>query len=326
VAKSRIAIVGLGRIGGSIGLALKKAQIDAEIVGHDKNTEIAHRAQKRGAVDKTEWNLHGACEGASFVILALPVDAIKDTLDVLKLSLVPGVIVTDTATTKVPVLEWAKGLPEGVQFVGGDPALNPRRPAAPSATHGIDAADADLFQGATYALAAATTASPAAIDTVSNFVTILGAKPYFIDAAEHDGLMAGVQHLPALMATALEAVTMQSQGWHELGKLAGMDYRTAVDLAPQDAKTAREQFLAHREDLVRWIDTLQVQLREMRGMVERGDAKAIESLVEKVSGEYDRWLSGNSDEGAAKVDWQSAGGGIGRLFLGGLADRSKKTR
>lgn len=322
MAKSRIAIIGLGLIGGSMGLALKKAKVDVELVGHDKDSNVAGRAQKRGAVDRTDWNLHGACDGASLVILALPLAGVKEALTALASSLPAGVIVTDTATTKAPVMEWAKPLPSGVQFIGGNPALSPRR-ATP--THGIDAADPDLFQDAAYALTASTTASSAAIETMANFVSLLGAKPLFIDAAEHDGLTAGVQHLPAVLATALASATIQSQGWRELGKLAGADFATATSLAPQDAKTASEQFLAHREDLVRWIDTVQARLGELRGTIERGDAEALQALVTRLTEERDRWLSGSQqEEGATKVDWQSAQGGIGRLFLGGLADRGRK--
>ena len=157
-------------------------------------------------------------------------------------------------------------------------------------------------------------------------VALLGAKPYFIDPAEHDGLMAGVQHLPALMATALSAATIQSQGWKELGKLAGVDFRTATDLTPQDAKTAREQFLAHRDDLLRWLDTIQDQLRDLRGMVERGDAEGLEKLIESLTGERDKWLSGSLEESGSPVDWQAAQSSIGRIFLGGLADRGKKPK
>ncbi|MBI4787891.1 MAG: prephenate dehydrogenase/arogenate dehydrogenase family protein [Chloroflexi bacterium] len=323
MARSRIAIIGLGLIGGSIGLALKKAKIDADLVGHDKNSGAAGKAVKRGAVDKTEWNLHNACDGAGLVILALPLDGVKDSLDALKLSLAPGVIVTDTATSKVPVMEWATGLPQGVQFIGGDPVISPRRA---NAEHGIEGADADLFQGATYALSAATAASSAAIDTMSNFVALLGAKPYFIDPAEHDGLTAGIQHLPALLATALQAATIQSQGWHELAKLAGADFRAATEVAPQEPKAAREQFLAHRDDLTRWIDTIQSQLQELRGMIARGDAAAIEELVATVSRGRDKWLSGNLEETGTVVDYSAAQSSLGRLFLGGLAERGRKPR
>lgn len=321
MARSRITIIGLGLIGGSIGMALKKAKVDVEIVGHDKDSSVAGRAQKRGAVDRTDWNLHGACDGAGLVILALPLAAIHETLTALHESLQPGTIVTDTATTKVSVMEWSKGLPQGIQFIGGDPAISPRRATG---AHGIDAADADLFQGATYALTASTTASPQAIETVTNFAALLGAKPLFIDAAEHDGLTAGVQHLPAVLATALAAATIQSQGWRELGRLAGADYASATAPAPQDAKTAREQFLAHREDLVHWIDRIQDQLRELRRMVERGDAATIETLITSLAEERERWLSGNLEASQEPVDWQSAQSGIARLFLGGLADRGKK--
>jgi prephenate dehydrogenase len=323
MAKSRITIIGLGLIGGSIGLALKKAKLETEIVGHDKNSETAKRAQKMGAVDKTDWNLPAACDGASMVILALPLDGIKDTLEVLKSVVVPGVLVTDTATTKVPVMEWARALPEGVQFIGGDPAISPRRAGD---IHGIDAANADLFQGATYSLAASTSATPGAIETMTNFCSILGAKPYFIDAAEHDGLMAGIQHLPALLATALGAATIQSQGWRELAKVAGADFRIATELAPAEAGTAREQFLAHRTDLLRWVDTIQLRLTELRGMLERQDAEALEKLVDQLSKERDRWLSGTTGDIGPQMDMQSVQPSMGRLFLGSLADRTRKPK
>src|SRR5512140_3676546 len=166
MAKSRITIVGLGLIGGSIGLALKKAKVDTEIVGHDKNSDVARRALKMGAVDKTEWNLPSSCEGASMVILALPLDGVRETLPAISPVLTPGVIVTDTATSKAPVMEWAKALPEGVHFVGGDPGLSPRRGGS---ARGIDAASADLFQGATYSLTASISAAPSAIETMTNF-------------------------------------------------------------------------------------------------------------------------------------------------------------
>ncbi len=321
--KSRVTIVGLGLIGGSIGLALKKSGIDLEIVGHDKDSGAANRAQKRDAVDTTKWNLIDACEGAGLIVLALPLDGIRDTLTALKPYLEPGVIVTDTATTKVPLTEWAAQLPQGVHFIGGDPVLKPSRAKS---GHGIDAADADLFQGATYCLTPVTSDASAAIDTLSNFVALLGAKPYFVDAAEHDGLMAGVVHLPAVLATALAAATMQSQGWRELGKLAGADFRAATDLAPTDGKAAREQFLAQRANLTRWIDAVMESLSALRGMLEREDAVALEALTQNIANGRDRWLRGDLEGAAAPVDWEAAQFNPARFFIGGLADRGRKQK
>lgn len=317
--KSRIAIVGLGLIGGSMGLAIKQSKLDVQVIGHDKDNNVAGRAQKRGAVDETKWNLIDACSGAGLVILALPIDGIKDTLAALKPNLAPGVVVTDTATTKAPVLEWAKDLPEGVHFVGGDPVLQPGRGGGQT---GIDAADPDLFKGATYCLVPSKDASAPAIETLASFATMLGAKPYFIDSAEHDGLMTGVEHLPAALALALLGVTMRSRGWREMSKLAGESFRATTGLAPQDAATAREQFFAHRADLIRWIDDVMAELGKLRGMLEHEDSAALEALVKPLAAERDRWLAGKSGDEDSSADVQAVRFNPAHLLIGGLADRT----
>lgn len=304
-----------------MGLALKKSGVELEVIGHDKDTGAASRAQKRGAVDSTKWNLIDACEGAGLIVLAIPLDGIKQTLDALKPYLQPGVILTDTAMTKVPVLEWANELGVGVHYIGGDPIL--KRSAANGA-HGIDAADAELFHGATYCLTPANGAAPEAIETMSNFVALLGAKPYFIDAVEHDGLMAGTRHLPMLLASALAAATMDSPSWRERSKLASTDFRTATELAPSNPQAARDELMAHRQALIAWTDALIEKLTELRGMLERQDTAALESVIEKIASQRAKWLSGASAEDSVPVDWDAAQFNVSRLFIGGLADRGKK--
>lgn len=324
MAKMRIAIIGLGLIGGSIGLALKKSKLDLEIVGHDKDLGVAGRAHKRGAVDKTEWNLINACNGAALIVLALPLDGIAQTLEALCGQLRPGTLITDTATSKVPVLEWANQLPAHVEFIGGDPVLDKQRATQ---AHGIDAADAALFEGATYCLVPSVTASAQAIDTLNGFVSVLGAKPYFIEAAEHDGLMAGVQHLPALLATAYAAGIVQEQGWRERGKLAGATFRALTELAPTDQVTARAEFLAHRDDLMRWLDWHIAQVRVLRDALARQDAPALEAIVQTIADERARWLSGKLDsDGMPRPDMETLQHQTARLFLGGLADRQRRVK
>jgi prephenate dehydrogenase len=320
MAKSRVTIVGLGLIGSSIGLALKKNKLDIEIIGHDKDLGIAGTAQKRGAVDGTKWNLIDACDGASLIILALPLDGIKLTLDALQSNMASGVIITDTATTKVPVMEWAKNLPQGVHFIGGNPILKSERIQG----EGVAAADADLFQGATYCLMPSVASASQAIDTMSNFVATLGAKPHFIDAHEHDGLMAGVEHLPALLATALASATMTSQGWRELARVAGKNYRTATESIPTDSASAREQFISHRQDLIRWIDVIMQELATLRGVLEWQDAVALESTAKKIIDIRAKWQSGAYDQAESAVNMNQAGMNIGHILFGNLADRGRK--
>ena len=321
--KSRVTIVGLGFIGGSMGLALKKSKLDVEIIGHDKDSSVAARAHKRGAVDATKWNLIDACDGAGLIVLALPIDGVKSTLAALQPHLAPGVIVTDTATTKTTVLEWAASLPAGVEFIGGDPVI---KADYVGANAGIDAADAEIFKDTTYCIVPSKTSAAQAVDTLASFATILGAKPYFIDAAEHDGLMAAVQHLPALLATVLLAATARSDGWREMSKVAGADYRTATGVAPADAAAAREQFLAHRSDLVRWIDAVSKELHDLREMLDRQDAAALEALVDGAAVERTRWLRGRQEGEGASTEWQAVRLDPMRLFLGGLTDRTPRKK
>jgi len=318
--KPRIAIVGTGFIGGSLGLALKKAKVDAEIVGHDKDHALATRAQKRGAVDAAKWNLHDACDGAAMIILALPLAGIRQTLAALKPHLQPGVIVTDTASTKVPVMQWASELPEQVFFVGGNLILKPTRARA----QGIDAADAEALQGATYCLVAPPSATGSALETMANLAAMLGAKPYFINADEHDGIIAGVQHFPALLATAFASSVIQNNSWRESGKLASADFRDATLLAPDDGTAASDRFLAHRDDLIRWTDALIQRLQDLRGMIEREDAAGIEKMVDEIARARSQWLGGEFEETAPRVDWKDVQFSPQRMFLGSLGDRLRK--
>ena len=137
-----------------------------------------------------------------------------------------------------------------------------------------------------------------------------------------------MEHLPAVLALALQSATMTSQGSARAQQTRRRGLARRHHLAPRDAPTAREQFLAHRQDLLRWIDAVQEQVSGLRTMIEREDAAGLEALVTSLAPERSRWLSGNADESATKTaaSMETAGASLGRLFLGGLADRGRKPR
>ncbi len=324
MAKPRITIIGLGRIGGSIGLALKKANAELEIIGHDKDSRTAQQAQRRGAVDKTDWNLLNACQGAGLVVLALPLGEIRDTLAVLSRDLPPGTIVTDTASTKVPVLEWAQVLPPGMHFVGGDPIIPPTRSDNLDVT-GIDASDAGLFQGAVYCLTPTPSVDPGAVEVMSSFITLLGAKPLFLDAQEHDGLIAGAQHLAYILSATLVQATTSSGGWREMSKFAGRDYLTATELATRDPVSQREMMLHHGDDLIRWIDISIQTLKELRSAIASGDSEALDAVFKRMVEARAEWLKGEVGAEPA-IDMSDMKTGAMRMLLGGLADRGGKKK
>jgi prephenate dehydrogenase len=287
----RIAIIGLGLIGTSLGLALKKARLPGvEIVGHDKEPHHASRASKRGAVDKTTYNIHAAVEGARLVIIATPVLAIREVLQTIAPTLTPGAVVTDTGGTKGMVLRWAEEiLPPTVAFVGGHP-LGVKEESGP------DASSPDLFTGAPYCIVPGKGAPPEAVKSVVGLAETVGAVPYFIDAQEHDSYVAAVNHLPFLLSTALVWMTTRSPGWREMSKVASTPYRDFTRWASTDPQVQRDIYITNPEGIVHWIDEFIKTLYELRNLV-RGsgaDPDALEKALIAAWQERARWLAGNT--------------------------------
>ncbi|MDP3046664.1 MAG: prephenate dehydrogenase/arogenate dehydrogenase family protein [Chloroflexota bacterium] len=315
----RITIVGTGLIGASLGLALKKAKLGYEIVGHDKSTTAANKAKKLGAVDKTEWNLINAVEGAGLVILALPVDAIKPTLEAIAPYLSEGAVVTDTASTKQLVLDWAKTiLPPGVNFVGGHPLV--RADAA-----NADAASADLFTGATYCLIPGAGAQPDAVQLLVGLATTVGAEPFFPDATEHDNFQAAVAHLPLLLATALMDVATASPANREIRKMAGADFRRATALADTDAETSAQICAANRDGILRWMDAYTKELARLRVLVAAGGPQ-LQEVFDQAAASRAQWGTREEDERsvAMKAATDTASDQMKRFFLGDLGKKIGK--
>jgi prephenate dehydrogenase len=295
MSKPRITIVGLGLIGGSIGLALRQTGDDYEVVGHDREHTVASKARKQGAVSKTEWNLISACEEADLVIIATPVMAVKETLTAITSYLKPGCLITDTASIKGPVMAWAKEiLPETVNFVGGNPiisqGLSQETVATGSLLTGIEGARADLFQGGLYCLTPSPEAAPQAVQLATDLVHLLEARPFFLDAAEHDGLVAGVDHLPFILSAALLGTTITSPAWREIRKLAGDAFQSATLFSSGDAATYRDACLTNGENIVRWIDACLARLKELRAIITAQEAEKLEKTFEEAMSAREKWL------------------------------------
>ena len=282
----RIAIIGLGLIGGSMALALKRAEVaNWEVVGYARRPEVAAKALSLGAVDRAEADLFSAVEGAHIVLLATPAMAIQGILARIAGGLAPGCIVTDTASTKAQVMKWAEELlPSSVSFIGG-------HPMAGKEASGIEAADAGLFQGCTYCMVPGRGAAREAIDEVVEVVKLVGAKPLFLDASEHDSLVAGISHLPLVLSAALVATTTKSPFWPMMARLAATGFRDLSRLASGNPGMSRDICLTNREPILRWIDEYIGELRRFRHLVSE-DAIGLEEAFFRAREERERWLQG----------------------------------
>jgi prephenate dehydrogenase len=308
----RVAIIGTGLIGGSIGLAIKQSKMPLEIVGHDKSPEAAGLARKRGAIDRAEWNLLAAIQGAGLIIIATPVAAVREVLVTIGPHVRPGAIITDTASTKEQVMAWAdQFLPRNVNFIGG-------HPMAGKEESGVEAADPALFKDAAWCLLPGNT-TEAALETVINLVTRIGAKPYFISPAEHDSFVAAVSHLPFLLATTLVATTMSSPQWREMRRLASSGYRDASRLASGDAEMYRDICLTNKESILRWMDIYISGLRHMRELVASESPDLLKAFAEAHAAR-DLWLrtQGDANPDAAPLPEISMGDQLRQMLFGGL--------
>jgi prephenate dehydrogenase len=281
----RVAIIGLGLIGGSIGLALRQGKKPGwEIVGYSRRQETVANALSSGAIERGEISLKDAVKHADLVIIATPVLTVKEIFSGIAPHLPAACIVTDTASTKVQVMKWAEEiLPPAVDFIGG-------HPMAGKDTYGIQAAEAELFRGCTYCLTSSEKTSPKSRDTVISMVKKLGAIPFVIDAQEHDNLVAGISHLPMLLSTALVSLTTRNPAWSKMSKLAASGYHDLTRLASGSPEVNAHICLSNKEAIVNWIDKFSQELERYRQLVAGGD-KRLEQTFTEANEARQEWLN-----------------------------------
>ncbi|MCA9832749.1 MAG: prephenate dehydrogenase/arogenate dehydrogenase family protein [Thermomicrobiales bacterium] len=320
-----VTIVGLGLIGGSLGLALKRWSADNEnalrITGFDTDIEHQQLAKKMKAVDDIPWSLPDAITDADIVILAIPVGAMKQAFEDIAPHLKFNAIVTDTGSTKTEVLEWAKILPAHVSFVGAHPMAGGSR--------SLDAASADLFNGASWIICPSSTASELAIQTVLGLVAATNGEPFFVEPQEHDAYVAGISHLPFVVASSLVKTTMTDGSWRDMKTLASTGFRDTTRVALGSPEMHRDIVLTNRDAIGRWVDSMIKTLQEFRAELVNEDEEAAKAALgqffkdtQELRQQADL-VQPRSAEMAAE-DTNMAGSGMLRSMLfGGFGNRNK---
>ena len=285
--KLQVSIIGLGLIGASAGLALRRHADRVTVVGHDPNPTVAGAAKKAGAVDRTEWNLINAISGADRVLLALPLDQVRDTLKAAAQDFKPGCVIVDTADVKVPAnAAAAELLPKGVHFVGGHPILIPANMDPGKAT-------ADLFDSKLFCLTPDAGTDGAAVHLAADLVEALGAKPFFLDPVEHDGMAAAVSQLPQLLAAALMDVASRSPSWQDMRKLAGGQFYSSTLITEGNGRSVVAGLTANREHVMLWLDELTARLAEWRQALTDGKEDAVAAAIDDGLAAGEKWMEAN---------------------------------
>jgi prephenate dehydrogenase len=323
----QVTIIGLGLIGGSIGMALKRWSSqngDAlRIIGYDADMDKQNLAKARGAVDGTTWNLGEAVKNADIVILATPVGAMKELFADIGPSLKYGTIVTDTGSTKADVLRWAESLPDSVSFVGGHPMAGK--------SESLEGADPDLFKGATWIVTPSATASESAIKNVLGLIAAVDAEAFFTEPEEHDAYVGGISHLPMVMAAALVKTATGNNSWRDMRTMASTGFRDTTRLALGSPEMHRDISLTNRESLTRWIDQMIGTLEEFKAHLAEPDEEVAREKVhvffaeaQEQRAKAESTPSRSAEQDAGDLHGETVGQTVGRMFFGGLARRDRR--
>ena len=282
--EQRITIIGLGLIGGSLGLALKRAMGPAvTVTGLTRRPETAAIAKRISAVDRIADTIGDAAKGADIVILATPVMAMESLFREMAGLLSPGIIISDVGSTKAQIIEWArKYLPPGIVFIGGHPMTGKE-------SSGIEHADASLFKDAVYCLTPPPEIDGKAVESLEVLIRAIGARPLLLDATLHDQLVAGVSHVPLLLSVALTRMLGHSALWPEMAPLAASGYRDTTRLASGDPDLHYGICATNREAITEWLGRYLEESQELRRCLLNEPQSLIEALRD-ARAIRERWL------------------------------------
>ena len=270
---SRVAIIGLGLLGGSIGLAIKARGLTIATTGWDRDPEVRARAAERGLVGTVCDTADAAVAGADLVILCVPVGAMGDAARAIAPGLAAGAIISDVGSSKAAVAETlAKALPGA--------CIIPAHPVAGTEQSGPDAGFATLFAGRWCIITPPEGCDPAALEALSDFWTQLGSKVELMDAAHHDLVLAVTSHIPHLIAYTIvgTASDLEDVTQSEVIKYSAGGFRDFTRIAASDPVMWRDVFLTNKGAVLEMLGRFTEDLTAMQRAIRSADGEALFDL------------------------------------------------
>ncbi|HUP31097.1 MAG TPA: prephenate dehydrogenase/arogenate dehydrogenase family protein [Usitatibacter sp.] len=283
----RIALVGVGLIGGSFALAARRAGLAGTIVGIDRDAAALEHAAGLGVIDTTASSVSEGVRGADLVVVAVPVRAIGSVLHDVALSLEPRGVVTDVGSTKGEVMRVARE-----ELRGSFPRFVPAHPIAGREASGVEAALADLFKGARVVLTPAAETDADAVEVVRACWEGIGARVTQLDPQLHDRIFAAVSHLPHLLSFALVSEIASRPDAAELLGFAAGGFRDFTRIAASSPEMWRDISLQNRDALLAELDRYGARLAVFRELIARGEGAGLERLMAEARSARSAWAAG----------------------------------
>lgn len=281
----KLVIFGIGLIGGSAALALRKAGVAKRILGIDRSNETQNEALRLRVVDAIASDLPSAVADADIVLLAVPVAQTEQIMVAIASHLAPHTIVTDAGSTKSDVAAVARA------SLGKHlPRFVPGHPIAGTEKSGVTAAHAGLFQGCNTILTPLPETNAQALETVSLLWQSCGAKVSVMAPQAHDDIFAAVSHLPHMLAFALVDEIAHRPNAEQLFGFAASGFRDFTRIAGSSPEMWRDICHANRAALLAELDAYQIELTRLRELIERRDSVALEVLFQDASRARNTWI------------------------------------
>ena len=283
----KLAVIGVGLIGGSFALALKEARLATHVVGAGRSPANLRLALERGAIDSIAPDAAAAARDADVILVAAPVAQFPEILS--SLTLRPGAIVTDAGSTKRDVIAAARRALGAriAQFVPGHPIAGAEK-------SGAAAAHAGLFRSRRVILTPLPENSPEAVSQVARLWSACGATVSRMDAVEHDAVLAVVSHLPHLLAYALVHEVASRPNAEQLFSFAAGGFRDFTRIASSHPEMWRDICVANRDRLLSEVEKYEEKLSVVKALLKAGDGEGLERLFAEAREARDQWLKRSS--------------------------------
>ncbi len=273
LSQMKVAIVGLGQIGGSLAKAFTKEKMFAEIIGVDKNPKTIAEAKRLKVVNRATNDLKKAILQADLVILAVPVRQIIKILPKVAASMKKEAILYEVGSAKDEVFKTIKRLPQKINYIGLHPMTDTEK-------EGIDAADENLFRNKTFMIFPSKNSRKSSLRFVLKLIKKLKAMPLIMNIKEHDPIMAKVSHLPYLFSIALVNSTFNSK-FPNLNKVLGGSFKDATRVAKSSPEMMLDVLITNRKNIIRQIDGTSKELLLYKSFLQNGDEDKLSTKIMK---------------------------------------------
>lgn len=282
----KISIIGVGLLGGSIGLAVRRGKISAEVAGYVRRESSLKDCERAGAVDYATTDLLAAVSNSDLVILCTPIAQMRALVKQLLPALKRGAIVTDVGSVKASVVRDISEMirKAGAHFVGSHPMAGGEK-------MGVLAAKADLFVNAMCVVTQAKNSNVKAVAAVEKFWQSLDARTLRLDPAQHDVAVSRASHLPHVVAATLASLVLEPKAAKTQAQLCATGFRDTTRIASGSPEMWRDIALANRKNISQSVDQFISELKKFQSALGKSDSAAVEKFFATAKVRRDNWCA-----------------------------------